>query len=354
MAFGRLAVIDIGGLLANLAATLIFVALGAGYLSLSLAALVAAAAVAIGAVFYRPQFWIFQPNLTHWREIFSFGGLASATTVLNNLYSTLPQILLGRFTGFDAAGLYSRAATLCQLPDRAIVGAFQPVIFSAFAAEIRAGGTLKAAYLHSLALLSAVQWPVLVVLALLAEPIVRLILGPQWDAAAPVLRLLALAYLSMAPAALTYPTLVATGRVRDTLTSSLITLPVGALAMALAAPYGIEAIAASMFFSWPLQIAVSLWFIRRQIHFTVPELLGAVWKSAPVALAAAVAPAAVIAREGLRPDLPLAILALALGGAGLGWLLGLAATQHPLLNELLHIARLLWPRRRRPVPAAGE
>jgi O-antigen/teichoic acid export membrane protein len=158
----------------------------------------------------------------------------------------------------------------------------------------------------------------------------------------------------MAPAALTYPTLVATGRVRDTLTSSLITLPVGALAMALAAPYGIEAIAASMFFSWPLQIAVSLWFIRRQIHFTVPELLGAVWKSAPVALAAAVAPAAVIAREGLRPDLPLAILALALGGAGLGWLLGLAATQHPLLNELLHIARLLWPRRRRPVPAAGE
>jgi hypothetical protein len=157
----------------------------------------------------------------------------------------------------------------------------------------------------------------------------------------------------MAPAALTYPTLVATGRVRDTLTSSLITLPVGALAMAIAAPHGLDAIAASMFLSWPLQIVVSLWFIRRQIHFTMAELVGAVWKSAPVALAAAVAPAAVIAREGLRPDLPLPILALALGGAGLGWLIGRWGVQHPLFAELLNLARLLRTRRR-PAPAAGE
>jgi O-antigen/teichoic acid export membrane protein len=353
MAFGRLALVDTGGLLANLIATLIFIGLGAGYLSLSFAALAAAATVAAGAILSRPEFWIFRPKLTHWREIFGFGGLASATTVLNNLYSVLPQILLGRFAGFDAAGLYSRAATLCQLPDRAIVGAFQPVVFSAFAAEIRAGGTLKAGYLHALALLSAVQWPVLVVLALLAEPVVRLVLGPQWDAAAPVLRLLAFAYITMAPAGLTYPTLVATGRVRDTLTSSLITLPVGAIAMVAAAPYGLDAIAASMFFSWPLQIVVSLWFIRRQIHFTMAEFMGSLWKSAPVALAAAVAPMAVIAREGLRPDLPLPALALALGGAALGWLIGLWGVQHPLYAELVNVIRLLrtW---RRAAPVAGE
>jgi len=354
MAFGTLAIIDIGGLVANLVATLLFIALGAGYLSLSLAALAASATVAVVAVFYRPQFWIFRPNLTHWREIFGFGGVASATTVLNNLYSALPQILLGRFASFDAAGLFSRAAQLCQLPDRAIVGAFQPVVFSAFAAEIRAGGTLKTSYLHTLALLSSVQWPVLVVLAILAEPVVRLILGPQWDAAAPVLRILCIAYLSMAPASLTYPTLVATGRVGDTLTSSLLTLPVGAVAMVVAAPHGLDAIAYSMFLSWPLQIVVSLFLIRRQIHFTWAELVKSVWKSVPVALAAAIAPAAVILQQGLRPDLPLPMLALAVGGAALGWLAGLWGVQHPLFAELLNIARMLRERVRPTAPAAGE
>jgi O-antigen/teichoic acid export membrane protein len=345
MAFGRLAVIDIGGLIANLAAMLLFVALGAGYLSLSLAALVAAVTVAFGAVFYRPQFWIFRPNLNQWREIFSFGGLASATAVLNNLYSALPQILLGRLAGFDSAGIYSRAATLCQLPDRAIVGAFQPVIFSAFAAEIRAGGTLKASYLYALTLLSSVQWPVLVVLVLLAEPVVQLILGPQWGATAPVLRILALGYMAMMPASLTYPTLVAVGRVKDTLTSSLIGLPIGIAAMAAAAPFGLTALAVSVGLSWPLQVAVSLVLIRRQLHFAWLDLGRAVWRSLPVTLGAAVVPGVVVARAGLRADLPLPLLALALGGAGLGWLLGLSVARHPLLEELRHALALI---RRRP------
>src|SRR6185312_7454316 len=80
---------------------------------------------------------------------------------------------------------------------------------------------------------------------------------------------------------------------------------------------------------------------RRQIHFTWAELAKSVWKSVPVALAAAIAPAAVILQQGLRPDLPLPMLALAVGGAALGWLAGLWGVQHPLFAELLNIARML-------------
>src|SRR5690606_28490260 len=113
----------------------------------------------------RPKPWIFLPCLTNWREVLAFGGYSSATTVLNNLYGMLPQLMLGRLIGLEAAALYSRATILCQLPERAVIGAIQPVILPAFASKARQGEGLREPYLQALSLLSAVHWPVLLTLA---------------------------------------------------------------------------------------------------------------------------------------------------------------------------------------------
>jgi O-antigen/teichoic acid export membrane protein len=68
-----------------------------------------------------------------------------------------------------------------------------------------------------------VQWPFLICLALLADPAVRLLLGARWSDTAPLVRIIALAWLAMTPAFLTYPVLVAAGRIKDTLTASDLT-----------------------------------------------------------------------------------------------------------------------------------
>jgi O-antigen/teichoic acid export membrane protein len=310
--------------------------------------------ITLASVLYRPKFWIFRLSLTHWRAVFGFGGIASATAVLNNFYLVLPQALLGRLAGFDAAGLYSRAVTLCQLPDRAVVGAFQPVIFPAFAAEVRAGGNLKAGYLHALTLLAAVQWPVLICLAIMAEPAVGIVLGPQWHAAAPVLRILCIAYLGMTPAPLTYPTLVALGRVRDTLAASLITLPIGIVGIVATAPLGLMAVAASMLLSWPLQVIVSLVFIRRQLGFAWRNLLAALAHSLPACIGAGLVPLLVATGYGFSPDLPWSALVLAVAGAVIGWLLGLHFSHNPLMAELRQILSHLGARLARRAPLAAD
>jgi O-antigen/teichoic acid export membrane protein len=340
MAFGPLAVINTTGLLVNIVASVGFIWLGYGYLSLAFASFSATLANVAGTILYHRQFWIYRPSLARWRDVGSFGGFASATSLLNNFCAVLPQALLGRFVGFDAAGLYTRAMTLCQLPDRAILGALQPVIFPAFAAEAREGD-LTAAYVKTLALLSAVQWPVLVCLAVMAEPVVHVVLGPQWKDAAPVLRVLAFAYMATMPAPLTYPTLVALGRVKDTLTSSLISLPLGIVAIAVAAPFGVMAMAVSLLLSWPLQTVVAMVFIRRAACLAWGDIGLALWKSIPVSAIAALAPLMIAYANGFRPDLPLPALAAAVLGATAGWLLGLMLTRHPLLAEILHARDLI-------------
>lgn len=334
MDFKALAFINVGGIVINLLVVVALALAGWSYLSLIIGGVSYYVFAAIAAMVCRPRPWMFVPSLSKWREVLAFGGWSSATTILNNVYVMLPQLLLARTTGFDAAALYSRATILCQLPDRAVVGAVQPVILPALTATAREGGDLKRAYLYALSLLSAVHWPLLLGLAILAEPAVRIVLGPQWDAAAPLLRIMALAWMTMAAASLTFPLLVAAGRVRDALFASLISLPPSAVIVVLAAPHGMTAVAATMLITLPLQVGVALITIRRHVGFIWLELAAAVWKSAFAASIPAAVLLAIASYNDFQPDLSFFLLGLALAGAATGWLVALAVTRHPLLAEV--------------------
>jgi O-antigen/teichoic acid export membrane protein len=334
MDFKILALINVGGVLVNFLVTVGLAFAGWSYLALIVGGVSYQLFAAAAAMIYRPHFWVFVPSLSKWREVLAFGGWSSATSLLNNFYSMLPQLLLGRMAGLDAAALYNRATILCQLPERAVIGAVYPVVLPALSAKVRTGDDIRSAYLNSLGLLSAIHWPLLLGLAILAEPAVRIVLGPQWDAAAPVVRIMAVAWLTVAVAAMTFPVLVAIGRIRDTLIASLISLPPSAVILVLAAPHGMTMVAAAVLVTLPLQVVVAMLMVRRHIHFTWTEVAVAMWKSAVAGCASAAVPFVVAWHNGFQPAMPYHMIFLALVGACAGWVAMLAATGHPLLAAL--------------------
>jgi O-antigen/teichoic acid export membrane protein len=338
MGFGWVALINLAGAVANLVVVVTLAVLGFSYMSLAWGALASGAVIALTAVLFRPQLWIFWPCLVGWRQVLSFSSYASTTMILNVCYQMLPQLALGRILGFDAVGLYSRALMLCQLPDRLIMSALHPVLLPAFSVRARLGGDLKEPYLRGLGYGLTVQWPFMVCLALLADPAVHLLLGAQWAAAAPLVRIIALASLVMFPAFLTYPVLVALGRVKDTLTASLISLPPSFALMFAAAFVSLEAVAASLFLTAPFQVYIALRLIRRQIPLQLAELAAAVRKGVVVTLCAAAAPSGAVALAGFGLSVPAG--AAAGIGAAAGWLVGLCLTDHPLLAEIRGLSRL--------------
>ena len=190
--------------------------------------------------------------------------------------------------------------------------------------------------------MSAVQWPALLLLALLADPVVRVLLGPQWGEAAPLVRLVALASMALAPAFMTFPVLVASGRVRDTFTSSLISLPPSVLIVVGAAWFGgLTTVAASLFVVAPLQMLVALFYVRRAIDLSWAELGAASRASACVTLGAAIVPAALVLLSPQGFALGLGASALAVAGAALGWLAALRLVRHPVEAEIVATARIL-------------
>lgn len=342
MAFRQLALVNLSATLAGFLATVTLGFLGTGAESYVWGSVVQSLAIALLAFAMHRDLAIFRLSVVDARRMLSFGAVSSSVTVVNMVYDMLPRLAFGKILGFDAVGIYARAATICQLPDRAFGAALQPVILPAMAAHVRAGGELREAYLRGHALMSAVQWPALILLALLADPVVRLLLGPQWGDTVPLVRLIALASMALAPAFMTFPVLVASGRIVDTLVSSLVSLPPSVLIVVGASWFGgLTTVAVSLFVVAPLQMFVALAFIRRAIGLTWTELIAASCASACVAIGTAIAPVVIILFSPTGFALGWGATFLAVATAGLGWFATLHLLKHPVRDEILAAGRMI-------------
>lgn len=339
MQFERLAAINltISSLGAFVSITLAF--LGFSYMSIAWAGVCMAVCGTLMAFWFRPSFHIYRLGFQEWRDVFYFGSFATLTAFLNKAYQAVPLFLLGRTVSIESVGLFQRATSICDLPDRFVTALIGQVALPAFSAAARAGADLKETYLKSIEHITAIHWPALSMLVVLAYPLVRIMLGPQWVAVAPLVQILAVASLSLFAAVLSYPVLVAVGRINDTLYSSLISLPLSLLILVPAAFLGLETLTLSFLLTLPLQMFVSLIFIRRHVHFSWLELAGATRKGALVTIISMIGPAAVVAINGAGFDMHFlsAIVASALGL--MGWLGGLWLSGHPLLAQLGEIAQ---------------
>lgn len=332
MAFDRIAAINTAAVATGAIVTILLAVLGLGVMSFAWAWLATSVATATGALYARPIWWAFRPSLSAWRRALSFGGYNGATCVLGRFYEALPQLVLGRVLTSQSVAFYSRASTLVSLSDRIILNGVLQVGLPAFAAEVRRAGDVKRAYLLALSHITALHWPALLVTAVLAHPIVAVLLGPQWTAVVPLLQIMAVACVFWFPVVLTQPILVALGRQRDSFVVKLVSVGVCSAILAGSSPFGIMAMAASQLVTIPFQMAVSVAAVRRHVPFAWAEVLHAIAPSGLVTAASLAGPLAVVAIEG-RFTLSVAEGFVAGLTALVGWAVGLRLTRHPFYGE---------------------
>ncbi len=341
MNFRTLAFCGLGGSAATAGSSIALAALGYSYMAPIWGMLVGNAVTTVLLIGARRNFIIYRPSLAGYSDVLSFGLYSSAISVINVFCTLAPQMFVARILDFRAVGLYNRAINTTQMFDKLIIQILNPVIMPAIVAQAEAGRSLKTLYLDALRMLSVVQWPFLIFIAVMAPPIIVTWLGAGWSDVVPLIRVLCVANLAMFGACMTYPVLVAAGRVRDALISSLIALPPSMIVGLIAAFYGVQALAASALITLPFQAAISIYYVNKHLGIGARELAHALRKSAIVTGCAAVG---VLASEGLV-ELhflgPISGLVLATVLAAVGWLLGLIATAHPLLGRLQVAAQSL-------------
>lgn len=351
MAFGRIAAINTTGATTGSVATIALAFEGFSYMSFAWGWLIGSGLAAALALSLRPHFWMFKPSLANWRGMISFGGYNGAIAIIYCIFDALPLLLLGRLVSPNAAGVFNRTLLMGQIPDKLILGGAMTVVLPAFSAQVREGRDLKRPYLAALSFTTALHWPALLVLSVLAYPVVEVVLGRQWIEAAPLLQIVAIALLFSFSFQLNYPVMVAMGAIRDLFIRALIVFPLSGILLSLAGVFGgLRAAALCMLVTVPFQAFVALSFVRRRLGLRRRDIVAAVWKSAVIAVASATAPLLVIAFSGFD-------FVISFGhafGAGLlalgGWTIALILTRHPLLDEIVKTI----PVSRRVTIGAGE
>ncbi|GGC78345.1 oligosaccharide flippase family protein [Chelatococcus reniformis] len=339
LAFGRRGAAGLLVTVINAGAAILFALQGASYMSFAWAYVISNGASAFIYPVLLRDWTMFGISLRDWRRVLTFGMYGAATRLLNIASENAAYLVMGRFVSPGGIGLLYRAGMVVTLPDRVLLGAVSSVAFPAFSREARDGVPLGPTYVRAAELMTAIYWPALTVIGLLAFPIILTLLGAQWREAATLVQIMAGAALFNAPMGISYTVPIALGAIRLTTLLALFQALVSVLCIAAAAPYGARAIAWSAWVSVPINVGAALFLVHRVAPFSVGELAMRLAGSAAVTFGTALGPLVVIAAAGWRFDLPPLASLCAILLAGLGWLASLAGVRHPLLGHIRNVLR---------------
>ena len=243
MRFAMLAVIDIGSIVVSIALGIGMAITGHGYWAL-VAMTVGQPAMSLPGVWLATR-WI--PGLPQRRSgirsMLAFGGAVTLNNLIIYVAYNADKVLIGRFWGAAALGIYGRAYQLINMPNENLYSTIGIVAFPALSRVQADPARLRNAFLKGYSLFLSLVMPITVGCALFANDIVLIFLGPKWQDAANIFRLLAPATLGFAFINPFAWLMLAGGRAGRFLKIAMIFMPVLILSYALGLQYGPKGVA---------------------------------------------------------------------------------------------------------------
>lgn len=209
---------------------------------------------------YRPTV-----SLKEWHLFKSLLGWNSFSQLMQAVNWQVDRIILPKFIPVSDFGQFSNGANLASIPAQAILQPIGRPLFVALAAK-NTGEELVSAYEKSIYAIFAMTAPVLVLMAMLSDEIIRLLLGPNWAGAAPVLQVLALSS-AVALTVVAMPSLaLAQGRPGLVSGKTAIELSVKVPSILILVPlYGVTGALAAQFISTLAMVAASMFAVQKLI-----------------------------------------------------------------------------------------
>jgi len=209
------------------------------------------------------------------RSMLNFGGMTTLNCLIMYVSYNLEKVLLGRFWGAEALGIYSRAFQLISIPSENLNAATGGVMFAALSRLQDDPARLKRYYVKMHSALLALSVPVTFSMALFADDIIFLVLGPKWKDAAVIFQLLAPSILALAMINPTYWLLVSIGKVDRSLKMAMVLGPVIIISYLFGLSYGPRGVAIAYSTAMMIWIVPHLIWCFHGTMLTMRDLLSA-------------------------------------------------------------------------------
>ena len=206
-----------------------------------------------------------------------------------SLGSKLPELIIGRLINEAAVGLFARAGGLAMQLRTLVSGAVASVFYPAFARVRDRGDPLGPPYQRVVASYCAVTWPSMAGLAVLAEPLIRLLYGERWVGAAPLLQWIAISQICFVALPLHVELPILQGRMKALIHRNVLDTLASVGLLAAGAWFGLQGAAASRLAYGVVWIAIYANFLQQLIGFRWRAML-AIYVRSALATLAAIAP----------------------------------------------------------------
>ena len=310
MSFRAIAITDLLAAAASYGAALAGALNGLGVWSLVLASITNAAISTVGywlGSSFRPR-WEF--DLQEVRSIARFSTNLSASGLTNYAYRNSDNMIVGRVLGSVPLGFDQMAYNLMLTPIQNISSVIASVLFPAFARIQSDNERFRSAYVRACMLTALITFPVMAGLGVVADPLIRAILGSKWIPTIPIFEVLSVVGLLQSVQTTVGIIYQAKGRTDWMFRWSLFTLGSCVLAFVVGVHYGILGVAVAY--------ALANWLLLAVPGFVIPfRLIGLRFTTFASAL------------------LPQLLVTAGMAGGCLGWLLFL--DRIPVSNQWLRL-----------------
>ena len=177
------------------------------------------------------------------KTLFSFGSKLLASSLLNVLYTDLRTLIIGRIYSPAMLGYYNRGRQFPKVVVSNIDGSIQSVMLPTLASHQDNRQRVKQMMRRAIVSSSFLIFPMMIGMAVVAEPLVRVVLTDKWLPAVPFLQIFCLSYALMPIHTANLQAINALGRSDIFLKLEIVKKITGLIILAISLPFGVHAIA---------------------------------------------------------------------------------------------------------------
>lgn len=234
----------------------------------------------VQAFLFTVQHWIFtgwRPSLIfdweRFRYHFKFGYKLTLAGLLNAVYQNLYSLIIGKYFSATQLGYYTRAQTMQMFPVQNLSTALNKVTYPMFATIQNDDKRLKGVYRKLMQQVLFWVTPLMIVLAITAEPLFRLLLTEKWLPAVPYFRILCVTGILFPLQFYNLNILNVKGRSDLAFKLELVKKAFTTIGVFCAIPFGIYGLLYFQVLSSCFSFIVNSWYSGRLIDFSMQDQL---------------------------------------------------------------------------------
>ena len=219
---------------------------------------------------WRPKF-VF--SIQKVRELFSFGWKLLASSLINVFYMEIRTLFIGRLYSSSALGFYNRGEQFPKLIVNNINGSIQSVMLPALSAQQDNKKRVKEMMRRAIVTSSFLVFPMMIGMAVVAEPLVTIVLTEKWLPAVPFLQIFSISYALIPIHTANLQAINAMGRSDVFLKLEMIKKALGIVILGISIPFGVYAIAIGQVASGIISTFINAYPNKQLIKYSYKEQL---------------------------------------------------------------------------------